>query len=251
MFSVFAVQVVQTSEPVVTEPSNAQVIGSYLGVVFFFLIFGGIAIGIIVWVIVTIQRKIAEYNQRKRDFIYYDFENNLHQCHINRDQRLKYKNWKTFNIMWKRTNVYVKTKTGLEFIGQYQGECKKKENFYMIALYNKLGWFKYVESIVFIPILLKDDLVIKMEQGKNVNLIIYCEGIDNIANMDYYFIPLISDPESPKEFLDFADMIHTEYLEKIIYRDVIKENLQQYREGIIKSVETNPNVQFSRRTEKN
>lgn len=78
-------------------------------------------------------------------------------------------------------------------------------------------------------------------------IVIDAEGIDQVGNTDFYFQPLLKDPNNNKEYLDFADKIHEDYFGKTIYRDIIKENLQQYREGIIKSVETNPNVHFNRR----
>lgn len=249
--SSFAVQVVKQTQ-ITQEPENE---GLRAIVLFIFgggaiILFIGAIIFLLAWIMYKIYTKIQEYNRKKRDFLYYDFEHNATYCHVNRDTLMKHKRLRTFWIFWKRSNVYAKTKNGLEFLGYYNGEAQKKENYYMVSLYNKLGFFKYQESIIFIPSHMKNDLINKIDTDGKRSMIIYCEGVDSIENTDYYYIPLIYDPKDPNKFIDFSDMIHKDYVEKTVYKDVIKEDLLSFRENIIRSVEANPNVHISRRVEK-
>ena len=119
----------------------------------------------------------------------------------------------------------------------------------MIGLYNKLGFFKVLRQIIIIPIKFKDKIVRKEFINKKKVLILKCEGLDEVESTEYYLMPLIKDPKKDKEILDFSDYIHKEFFEKTTLRDTIKENLLQYRDGIIKGVEMNPNLQFKRRGE--
>lgn len=225
--------------------------GGLFTLILTFLVIAFIGVGIIALIVmflVRLYKKLSDYKRRNKDFLYYDFEYQVSQLHINSDPQLKYRNPRRFWIFWKRMPVYVDTEDeGYKFIGYYNGEGYKKEDFYMIGLYNKLGLFKYINQIVIIPFKIKKS-VKKIYVDKKKAMIIKAEGIDNVGNTDYYFIPLIRDKSNAdKEFIDFADYVHKNFFESIIYRDVIKTNLEQYREGVIKSVETNPNIHFKRR----
>jgi len=248
--SVNAIQVVQEESQQAQNEGVRAVIITVLSILFIVFLFSALIMAI-VFVMIKIYQKLSDYKRKAKDYLYYDFEYQIQQCHINRDYELKYRNPRRFWIFWNRLPVYIDTKDeGLKFVGMYQGETKKKEGIYMIALYNKLSIFKYVEQIVLVPYSLKSYMVKKIHVGKNKALILEAEGIDNVGNTDYYYIPLIKDnTKREKEFIDFADYIHREFFESIIYRDVIKTNLQQYREGVIKSVETNPSIHFKRRGE--
>lgn len=245
--SVFSVKVIEENN----KQSSSS--GGIFALILTFLAIAFISvalIGLIVIFLVRIYKKLSDYKRRNKDFIYYDFEYQVSQLHINSDSQLKYRNPRRFWIFWKRMPVYLDTEDeGYKFVGFYNGEGYKKEGFYMIGLYNKMGIFKYINQIIIIPFSIRNS-VKKIFVDKKKALIIKAEGIDNVGNTDYYFIPLIRDTSNTdKEFIDFADYIHKNFFENIVYRDVIKTNLEQYREGVIKSVETNPNIHFKRRGE--
>jgi len=246
----FAVQVITNPEPAKETVSE----GFRNGVIAFFSIGIMILLGLgmvflFVSMILKIQKKIKDINRSKKDFLYTSFLNNYNLLHNNRDKDLKYKKLKTLFLIWYREPVYVETKDGLKEIGFYDGETLKKEGFYMIGLYNKLGFFKVSRQIIIIPIKFKDKIVKKEIINKKKVLILKCEGLDEVGNTEFYLMPLIENPKKDKDILDFSDYIHKEFFEKTTLRDTIKENLLQYREGIIKGVEMNPNLQFKRRGE--
>ncbi len=216
-----------------------------IGLIAMFFVF---AVLIFAWILSKIYKKLTDHNKRKRDFMYDMFESDANQCHINRETSMKIRNWKFLWFFWKRDPVWIdKEKSGLSTIGGYNGECIKKESFWLLGIYNKLGMFRFIEQVIVIPLDIKKELVKEVYIGKKKVLILNCDGVDQIENTDYYLIPLIKDKNS--KYLDFADMIHTEYIEKTVHRDIIKENMLEYKKGITKAVETNPAVQMKRRTE--
>lgn len=201
------------------------------------------------WIFYKIQSKIEETSREKNDFYFSIFNRDRQNAHFNADARLKKKNWKMMWFFYKRKPVYAKTKKGLKLLGHYDGETDKKENFYILTVYNKLGMFSYRTRAILIPKELKDVIVEKVTLDKQTYITLNCEGIDEVENTNYFLIPLIEDPNKDKSFLDFADLIHKKYFEKLIYRDVIKENLQGYRQNMIDAVEGNLTIQAKRRNE--
>lgn len=243
------VTIVENSPPpVVEEPSPMRGIAMIILGGFFFFIFALIFIGIFVFIIWKIYQALSEFKRLQHDFFYSIFKNDKNQCHINRDYEMKYRNWKYLWIFWKRHPLFIKNKdNSYELIGTYNGECLKKENYYCIYVYNKLGAFQIYDYIILIPLVMKDKIVRKINlDGKKV-IVIEAEGIDLVENTDYYYIPLIPDPKKSNEFIDFADLVHKTYFEKTTYRDVIKQQLQSYRENMVDAVETNPHIQTNRR----
>jgi hypothetical protein len=226
----------------------AYVVVWLMGFFLMFIVFCGILVGLF-WLVWKVYKKLTEYNRGKHDFIYNTFTFDLIQCHYNYDKNLKKRNWKLFWLFWKRKPVFVETENGLEAIGGYHGETYRKNGFYMIGLYNKVTLFKYIGQIIIIPLDLKSKIVKKYNVNGEDAIIIKAEGIDRFIR-DMYYLPLVKNPKKDKEFLDFSDKISESYLGVETYRDIITENLQKYREGIIKSVESNPQVHFKRRMPK-
>lgn len=249
--NIYGVQVIEKQQ---IEPESqfgegiAKIIVSIIVFSFIILVIGLILFGI-AFAFYKMSRKLTEYEKRKRDFLYYDFENNTIQAHQNRDSTLKFRNWKFFFIFWKRMPVMVKGQNGLQAIGEYNGEFTKKENFYMLSIYNKIGVLKYFEKMIIIPMNIKNVIVEKIQIGKQKAVVLNCEGIDNVGSTDYYYMPLIRNEQRPQEFLDFSDYIFTNYIEKVTHRDIIRENLMEYRHSVIKAVEMNPNLTMKRRSE--
>lgn len=253
----YSVQVVKSDDNVMTSQEDkiqgtgkflAYVVLWIMGATILFIIFCGILLGIF-WIMWKVYKKLTEYNRGKHDFVYNTFTHDLTQCHYGYDKNMKKRNWKLFWLFWKRKPVYIEGDNGLEAIGGYHGETYRKNGFYLIGLYNKMGLFKYLGQIIIIPIELKDDVIKKYNVNGEHALIIKAEGIDRFIR-DMYYIPLIKNPKSNKEFLDFSNKISSEYMEVETYRDMISENLQKYREAVIRSVESNPQVHFKRRMPK-
>lgn len=244
--STFAVSVVQTT---VQENQDAlnQGFGQFLLTVIVFSVVGILILTILFWVIFTFYKKFSSLFQRSKDFLYRQFERDVKHCFVNRDKGMIKRNWRFFWLFFKRETVYCDTSKGLKPIGLYQGEGFKKEGFYMVSLYNKIGLFKVMYSVVIIPLMIKDKLVKKITLGGKSVLVLDCEGLDSYASTEYYFIPLIKDDNG--KFIDFADFVHKNYVEGVVHRDVITKNLLSYRKGVISSVESNPNVHFKRRSE--
>lgn len=215
------------------------------GIIFLIIV---IILILLTWLLIKIWKKLSEVQRKQKHLIYDMFLFDMIQCHYGYDKTMKKRNWKLLFLFWKRRPVYIENQKGeLEIIGQYHGECLKKEGFFLLALYQKEGMFKWIGQVVVIPLKIKDFIVKKIDGDGKRTLILFCEGIDRIEGSDYYYIPLVKDRNNNDKFLDFSDMIHKEYIQLETYRDIIVENLSSYREGIIKSVETNPFVHFSRR----
>ncbi|MHA1381174.1 MAG: hypothetical protein ACTSRG_22630 [Candidatus Helarchaeota archaeon] len=211
-----------------------------LGILFF--------IFIIIMIIMKIQKKISEFLRKKKDFLYFNFEENLTFCHFNRDRELKRRKKRTFYLTWKRAPIYCNTSDGLVQIGEYGGETQKKENFFCLALYNKLNLFKTIETIILIPNEIKQDILKKsIVNGEHV-ILLECDGVDEVGATDYYFQPLVKDPKSDK-YLDFSEKIRKDFTNIVTYRNILKEELQAHRTNVIDSVEANPNIHFKRRGE--
>ena len=205
-----------------------------------------IVVGIFLYIIMKIYKMFVEYRRGKSDFIFKLYTQDLKQCNIGRNTQMKKRNWKLLWFFWKRKPVYMRNDKGFEVIGNYDGETYKKEGFYCIALHHKLGMFRNYDNIILIPLRIKNQLVSTISVEGNEVLVLDCEGIDQLGNTDYYYQPLIWNKDK-SSFIDYNDDIQKTYFEKSAYRDIIKENLQSYRENVIKSIEANPNVQHNRR----
>lgn len=246
------VTIVQDTQPIVQETTNEGLrnVIVYIGGFFTLILFIVFVLFIIMMIIMKINDKIKEFNRKRKDFLYYNFEENSQFCHNNRDYIMKRRRKRTFFLTWKRAPIFVQNDLeGLKQIGEYNGETFKKEGFYLVSVYNKLHMFKVIETIIIIPLALKERIVKKVEIDGKRAMILDCEGLDEVGSTDYYMIPLIKDSKDKNKFIDFSDMIRKEFTEKIIYRDEIKELLQQSKDSTIKAVESNPNVQMKRRTQ--
>ncbi len=253
--STYAVEVVENAEEqagnTATDPS-----GGIKGVVVFIatLMVMAVIIALVLlgfgWMVAKVYKKFAEENKKKRDFLYYNYLDNLRQCRRGADSMMKYRLKRYFGAFFRRRPVFIRKSDGsYEKIGDYEGEANKKESFYILAIHNKTGMFTYDCSIIWIPNDLKPYLVEKFSIQKEKSIIINCEGIDNIAEREYNLMPLIPDPNDRRSFLDISQTIHNRYMQKVTYQSIIDEQLQSYREGMIKSIEMNPNLNMGRRSQ--
>lgn len=203
---------------------------------------------ILAMLIIKIQKKMSDFMRKKKDFLFSNFEENLSQCHLNRDYEMKFRRARSIWMLWNRNPVYINTKAqGLVQIGDYEGETLKKENFFFLALNNKLSFFKSKQTIIVFPSDWYGVIMKKAVINKKKVILIECEGIDEIGSTDYYFQPLI--PNKDKSYNDISDLFRTQFTEKIVYRDLIKEELQTHKLAVIKAVESNPYIHQSRRKE--
>jgi len=247
----FGVKIVNDEQVNKSTPAVNEGLQSFIITVFsfgimalLFLVF----IFIFAWILMKIWKKLTEVKRGKVDFLYNYFLTLLNQCHLNYDKKLKKRNWKFLWIFWKRKPVFMENSNGeLDIIGTYHGESFKKEGFYALAIYNKIGLFKYSSQIILIPNEIKNTILKKIDVEQGRTIILKGEGLDSINSYDYFFMPLIIDEENDSKFLNFANKIRKEFVEPIVYNDVIDESFLSYRKGIIGSVEFNPFVQFGRR----
>lgn len=252
LFNIVTVVAVQVSQQETVEPvdqglmKTVIVTGGSIGII---ILGFALVIFILYKILFGIWKKIQAVNYKEKDFLYTQFESDIQQTHINRDPAMKRKLKRSLWLFWRRNPVYCNSSKGFKYLGQYNGECKKKENYYLISIYNKIGFFKFVDQIILIPFELSH-IINKIDVNGGRSLVLNCEGVDTVGNTEYYLIPLIEDPKDSHKVLDFADKIHKEYFESITHRDIIKRNLLGYRENIIKSVEANPSIHFGRRIEK-
>jgi hypothetical protein len=253
--SSYAVEVVENAGEQ-TQNTGGDPSGGIRGAVIFIvtLMVMGVLVALVLlgfgWIVAKIYKKFVEENKRKRDFLYYNYLNNIKQCRKSADPKMKFRLKRYFGAFFRRRPVFIKKQDGsYEKIGDYDGEANKKESYHIIAIHNKTGIFKYETSILWIPTEMKPYLVEKFSIQKEKSLIINCEGVDNIAEREYNLMPLIPDPSDRRQFLDFSQMIHHGYMEKVTYQSIIDEQLQSYREGMIKSIEMNPNLNMGRRNQ--
>lgn len=205
---------------------------------------------LITWIIMIIARKFEEIRENKSDFLYKNFLRDSRKCKIGANKHYKKRNWKFMFLFFKRKPVYVRTRNkGLQEIGLYEGEYINKENFFCLAIYNKIGVFAYSVRIILIPTDIKEALVDVLDIAGTKAYVLNCEGVDTIENVDYYLMPLIIDSTNDKnKFIDFAQLIHKTYVEKVVYEDIIKNNLLAYKDNVEKAVETNLDIHLKRRS---
>lgn len=246
-FQVYAIQVVENSVTPVKEAGIADVVAGALVVG----LSVGVFIGVIIFIIWFIVNKIQEKSRIHSDLLYGKFKIEIAKCHQNRDVRFKHRNWKTFFLSFKRKSIYLQTKEdGLKLFGMYDGELIIKDNFLLISVYRVSGIFSREKDIIIIPYELRT-LVKKENHSKNWEMIISAESIDECLNTDYYAQLVIKNTKDDDKLINFNEYIQTNYMEKYIYRQVIKDNLLDYKTSIEKAVDTNPNINLERKNPKN
>ena len=223
-------------------------VSGLIGMVFLGLLIG-LFFGGFVWGLIKIFKRIKESQRRRGDIIYNKFKDELEICSLNSDKQFKWRNPKLLFIYFKRMPVYLNTSLGEKFIALYDGEVIKKESFYLISLYQKVGLFSYRRMIIVLPYHIKD-IVKKNHYGKRGYLSIEAESLDETQGSDYYLIPTIKNPNNSdpsKAIIDFSDFITNNFIKNYIYREVIKDNMISYKENMDKAVDMNPNISYSKK----
>lgn len=238
----FAVEVVvQNPEQTNQYEGLATFILGIIGLVVIGFIGIGITFGIVYW----IYKKIVDLSQKDKNFLYSLFKNTSDMCFINRDYGMIRKKKRTFFLTYKRNPIYANTSNGIKFLGLYNGEMDKKEDFYILGIYNKIGWFAFEESLILIPSKLKYIVKKEFVNGKKC-ILIDCEGVDSVNLTQYFQFPLLKQKDKDK-FIDLTTFIHNNFIEQNTYRDIIEKQLISFRRGVILSVEANPKLQRDRR----
>ena len=245
----FGVELV-SAPPVQTNNASSTTTDLIVGMIGVVIV-GGILIAIITVIIAWINNKIQEAKRRHQDLLYAKFLVEVDKCSQNRDSRLKKKRWWTMFIVWKRSHIYLNTKEeGLKLFGNYDGEVIIKDNFLLISVHRRKSIWKVERDIIIIPYELRK-IVHKEFVSKKWNLMIDCESIDEALNTDYYNTVVIKDHKDDDKLINFNEYIQNKFMDKYIYRQVIKDNLLNYKDSMDEAVEINPNVQVGRKNPNN
>lgn len=221
------------------------------------IVFGGGAIVIFIALVLfglfmlffKIYKKITEFNRKDKDILFYDFEFDNNQAHFNRDREMKWRNPKLLWVFWKRMPVYANTsKEGLKLLGYYSGETLTKEGYYMVSLYNKLSFFKMIEQMIVIPIELRHLVTKEHINGVKV-MLINCEGVDRVTNIDFYLIPLVKNPKDDQKLINFGLKVQDNLFDNRVQDSIIKDTMVKHKKNIINAVESNPTLHRQRRSE--
>jgi len=233
-----------------TAPVNNSPVGSIIGGAVVMGVGLGIFVGLIIFIIWFIVNKIREARRKHSDLLYQKFTIEVSKCHQNRDGRLKKRNYKTFFLTFKRSNILLDTtEEGLKVFGKYDGELIEKDNFVLLSIYRITGIFSREKDIIIIPYELRK-LLKKEKHGKNWELIIKAESIDEALNTDYYGQLVVKDNKNNDKLINFNEYIQENFMKKYIFRQVIKDNLLDYKSSMDKAVEINPNIQVERKNPK-
>lgn len=211
--------------------------------------FIGIIFTIIIWVALKIWKKINEDRRKKDNLEYFKYSNDLKMCLINSDKRYTGKVWYKLWIGSKRAKVYAVTTHGRKYVGDYLGEATKKEGFYILGLYQIYSFFNRETDVVIFPYELSKQLIRKNDDF-TIDLI--CEGVDEVMSSEYFSIPVFQNSgdkmKDDKLFADFSNLVMDKYFKEYAYRKVIKENIEEFKEGMRDATEMNPNIQVERKS---
>ena len=211
----------------------------------------GIVIGTIIFIIWAITSKIREAKRKHSDLLYSKFSIELEKCHQNRDQRLKYRSWKTFFLTFKRHDIVLDTtEEGIKVFGKYDGEVIIKDNFVLVAVYRVTGIFTREKDIIIVPYKIRS-LIKKEKHNGKFEILIKTESVDEALNTDYYAQLVVKDHKDNNKLINFNEYIQKQYMEKFVMRQVIKDDLLDFKESMSRAVEINPNIQTERKNPKN
>lgn len=205
--------------------------------------------GLIFWGAYTIYKKINEERRKKTDLEFFKFKLDEKMCVINSNKKYVWRTWYTLWFGKKRAKIYALTELGRKMVGEYNGECVKKEGFYLLSLYQKYSFFHREIDLVVFPYDYSKSMI---RHNDDFTIDLVCEGIDEVMSSEYYSIPVISNHlqnQREDRFNDFSNLVLEKYFRLYMYRDVIKNNISEFRENIKDATEMNPNVQYGRKTQ--
>lgn len=243
--STFAVKVAENSQK--QDGGGSSSLPQVIGMALASGVFIATVLVVVLWAGWKFISKINETKRRYDDILYNKYVIETKHCKKNSDRRLKRKAKRFLWMMNKKAPVLVNSDTGLRKIGTYEGEMDKKEGFYLIYIKTPLSLFKREDFILIFPYDVKH-LIRKNQHGKDWELVLDVQGVDEVGNADYYLMPVIKDVEQHnRAFLDFSDYIQKNYFDKYIFREVIKNQSIDYAENVKKATDMNSNLQTYRK----
>lgn len=205
--------------------------------------------GVIIWIALKIYKKINEDRRKKDNLEYFKYTNDIKMCHINSDKKYIYRVWYKLWLGKKRAKVYALSSNGKKYVGDYLGEATKKEGFYILGLYQIYSFFNRETDIVIFPFQLSKQLIRKND---DFTIDLMCEGVDEVMSSEYFSIPVfmnnVSRTKNDKLFTDFSNLVMEKYFREYAYRKVIKENIEEFKEGMKEATEMNPHIQLERKS---
>ena len=256
---VFALQVQPTEQHSATTLQQSQDLLGQINwslIVFWASIttFACIILGLIFWIMWKIYKKITEERRTKDNTEYRKYLSDIKMCKINSDKKYFYRQWWSFWLFTKRAPIYARTSTGDKYIGNYMGEAVKKDGmgYFILGIEQRHSFFNREIDVVVFPYDLSKEIY---KKNDDFSLTLVCEGIDEAMSSEFYSIPVIMNKESSKnsdkKFIDFSNLVMKDYFQEYVYRDVIKENIKEFRENIKQATEMNSTVQMDRKTSSN
>ena len=203
---------------------------------------------IVMWLITKIIKKIRASKKGKDDLELTKYNLDLKSCQMNKNSNYKHKSMWWLWLLFYRAKVYARTSEGRKFVGFYDGECTKKEGYFIMAIELRHTFFNRETDLVLFPFNLKKSLVFFNNDG---SIDLECEGIDEVLSSQYFSIPVfkdVSDSKKKKIFVDFSDDIRNNYFENYAYRDVLKENIKEFAENVKEATEMNSTITLGRKT---
>jgi hypothetical protein len=243
--NVFSVVIVENAPPPEEEKKPLLTEGQKQFLVIALIV--TILLGLIFLLIWWIWKKIKENERKDKDLLFAKYLIDCKNTHLNRDHNLKYKNWKTLFFTYKRGDIILNTENGLKVFGRYDGELIVKDAFVLITLWRKQGFFKPAEQdIIIIPYEARK-LIRKENVTGDWQLTIEAESIDEALNTDYYAQIVVKNPKNKDKLVNFNEYIVTEFMDKYVHRQIIKDNLLNYHENMNEAVEVNPYINNERK----
>lgn len=242
----YAVQVQQVQNPsvAVQKPTSMWV---YAGIgLLVAIILGGLLI-LFFWIIYKIYKKFQDDARKSVDLEFYKFTTDIKMCRINSDGRFRYGRWWTFFLFKKRASIYADTENGLRHVGYYDGHAIKKEEYLIIGLFQKTGLFTSETDVLIIPYQLKHFVKFNDDFSLTIK---NCEGVDEVMSSEFFSMPVFNAKrlnEKERYFVDFSNHVLENYFRTYAYRDVIKNNISEFRENIRDATEMNSTIQLKRK----
>lgn len=246
---IFGVSVIENQPLPINNTSSSglsSVVASGVGTGLFLGIFVGVII-LIIWLVI---RNIKNNQRKYTDLLFGKYKIELEKCLLNKDSRLKYRNWKTFFLTFKRADIMLNTSDGLKKYANYDGEMIQKDKFLLIAIYRVTGIFTRDKDILIVPYQVRNRVKKELINGKYV-MLIQAESIDEALNTDFYSQLVFKDTNNNDNLISFNDYIQKQYAEVFVLRQTIKDNLLTYKNTMDKAIEMNPNIQYERKNPKN
>ena len=243
-----------TTQATTTTGGPTSTIGSltiHWEIVIPFIIIGTIIVIvllIVMWIINKIIKKIRTKKKILTSLEFSKYTLDLKNAHMNKNQRFKYKSPLFLWLLFKKAKIYARTSEGKKFIGYYDGELVKKEGYFVMAVELRHSFFKREIDLVIFPYELKKNLILFND---DFTIDLECEGIDEVLSSEYFSIPVFKDTsnaEKKKIFTDFSDDIRKNYYENYSYRQVLKENMNDFALNVKEATEMNASVPYQRKT---